>query len=257
MKNRKEIITVKEFEKFKNEQQLLVSKLGKKIETQNKNNKRIIIYILVFSVLFTGITNVFSYSFGASSVAYTPIDSTWQVSNTQEAIDNLYDSVGAALVGSIYSYMGTSAPRGYLACDGSVYNISDYPRLAGHINGHFGSYNYFGGDGTTTFAVPDLRGEFLRGTGKNSHANQGSGAAVGTHQNATQTIPIGLSYESGSYYVTWSSPNDWTGYKNADSTIGTLKTGKWIHPSGTSTGTRYDYITQRPTNTSVLYIIKY
>ena len=242
-----------EQQRFREEQMLI----NKKYNEQNKKNKRYVVYILIFCILFSGIASVASYSIGASSVGYTPIDTTWSVANTQEAIDDLHDSVGAALVGSVYSYMGKTAPRGYLACDGSVYNISDYPRLAGHINGQFGSYNYFGGDGTTTFAVPDLRGEFLRGTGTNSHANQGNGAAVGIHQNATQTIPIGPSYESGSYYVTWSSPNDWTGYKNADSTIGTLKTGKWIHPSGTSTGTRYDYITQRPTNTSVLYIIKY
>lgn len=81
--------------------------------------------------------------------------------------------------------MGTAAPDGYLVCDGTVYNISDYPLLANHFETQFQTKNHFGGDGITTFAVPDLRGEFLRGTGTNSHTNQGSGLNVGMHQDGT------------------------------------------------------------------------
>ena len=58
-------------------------------------------------------------------------------------------------VGSIISYMGNNVPKHYLPCDGSIYNIADYPELALHIKNEFGTYNYFGGDGITTFAVPD------------------------------------------------------------------------------------------------------
>ena len=73
---------------------------------------------------------------------------------------------GGSPVGQIIPYMGITAPPNYIVCDGTVYNIIDYPHLAEHIKEHFGAYNYFGGDGETTFAVPDLRGEFLRGSGK-------------------------------------------------------------------------------------------
>ena len=59
-------------------------------------------------------------------------------------------------VGHIISHMGTIAPKHYLICDGSEYNISDYPYLTQHMIDNFGSVNYFGGDGVTTFAVPDL-----------------------------------------------------------------------------------------------------
>jgi len=62
---------------------------------------------------------------------------------------------GFAPIGTINPYMGTVAPIGWLACDGTVYNISDYSDLATHIASQFGSTNFFGGDGTTTFAVPD------------------------------------------------------------------------------------------------------
>ena len=157
----------KMIDEFKKEQR----QLNKKIEKQNKNIKRIIVIMIVFSLVLSGITGVASYTLTASQVAYNPRDNSWNIENTEDAINELRDTIGSSLVGSIYSYMGTYSPFGYLACDGSEYNISDYPRLAEHINRHFGSYNFFGGDGTTTFAVPDLRGEFLRGTGTNSHTN--------------------------------------------------------------------------------------
>jgi len=50
--------------------------------------------------------------------------------------------------------MGTSAPAHYLTCDGTEYNIADYPDLVKHLIDNYGVANYFGGDGETTFAVP-------------------------------------------------------------------------------------------------------
>lgn len=66
-------------------------------------------------------------------------------------------------VGSVINFMGIKPPRGYLLCDGSEYLISDYPALAQHMLEQFDSINHFGGDGESTFAVPDLTGRFLLG----------------------------------------------------------------------------------------------
>ena len=228
------------------------------IEKQNKKNKITFLYFMFFSLLFSGITSVASYSIGASSVEYTPRDSNWDVENTQEAIDDLFNSVGASLVGSVYSYMGVSAPPGYLACDGSTYNIEDYPRLANHINRSFGSYNYFGGDGTTTFAVPDLRGEFLRGTGTNSHTSQGSGATVGTHQDSTE-IPRSYAGNGNNKQMGIANTDGrwdfWLKGQNLDSI--TSSNNNMVFTNGTYYSNSGATGTVRPTNTSVLYIIKY
>ena len=229
-----------------------------KLRLQNNKNRKTIIIILIISLIFSGITSVASYSFGASSVEYTSKDANWDVSNTQQAIDDLYNSLGSSLVGSVYSYMGTSAPYGYLACDGSTYNIEDYPRLANHINRSFGSYNYFGGDGETTFAVPDLRGEFLRGTGTNSYTKQGSGANVGVHQDATvhtyvTTTNAGNAILIANYINSSNKPIP----SNVDSYASSG--GKWSQVTS-ALGNNVNYegtYTSRPTNTSVLYIIKY
>lgn len=64
-------------------------------------------------------------------------------------------------VGTLISYMGNNVPNGYLPCNGQTYNIAEYSGLAEQIKREFGSYNYYGGDGTTTFATPNVTGKFL------------------------------------------------------------------------------------------------
>lgn len=118
--------------------------------------------------------------------------------DTGEIVDNS-PSGGSVPVGTIISYMGMNAPEGYLFCDGSIYNINDYPNLANQIKEEFGLFDYFGGDGVTTFAVPNLQGEFLRGYSSSLSASVTQGvttAAVGRHQAATQ-IPNIWVYGSG------------------------------------------------------------
>jgi microcystin-dependent protein len=164
--------------------------------------------------------------------------------------------------GSIISQMGVSAPDGYLICDGTVYNISDYQTLANYIKEQFGKYDYWGGDGETTFAVPNLQGEFLRGYSTGSTASKTSGvttANVGLHQAATYIPQVFFcSKDSKVYPTVWANGtssnyiNYWdtsvsnTGYCSDISTSYT-----WSSRSGTVGGTT------RPTNTSVLYCIKY
>ena len=168
------------------------------------------------------------------------------------------DGVDGNPIGTVISYMGINAPTNYLICDGTEYNIANYPYLTQHFINEFGSVNYFGGDGTTTFAVPDLRGEFLRGAGVNSHANQGSGSDVGEHQDATEQLNlIGYNAKEGYLLQRWSD-DETISAKNIDKVTNT--SSQWINYNkasigpGTSSTSMYS---SRPTNTSVLYCIKY
>lgn len=156
-------------------------------------------------------------------------------------------------VGHIISHMGTKAPKHYLICDGSEYNILDYPELANHILDNFGSYNYFGGDGITTFAVPDLRGEFLRGSGTAAR-DTGSGGEVGEHQDGTQHINFRLGKSTGHPVV---SPNSALNITNQDKNIGQTSGESHDSNGNSSSNVVNNYYTSRPTNTSVLYCIKY
>lgn len=164
---------------------------------------------------------------------------------------------GFTPIGTIIAVMGNSAPTNYLACNGQIVNIADYPELANYFKAQFGSYNYFGGNGTTTFAICDLRGEFLRGTGTNSHTNQGNGASVGTHQDGTTVYA--LNSDSSNTYIT-STSNFVSGIGNADAVQNTGTSSRWVRQltvrsTDSQPSAANNPYTSRPTNTSVLYCI--
>lgn len=74
--------------------------------------------------------------------------------------------------GTIVAYGGASAPVGWLLCDGVVRAVSAFPRLAAVLGGTYG------GDGTTTFAVPNLVGRVIVGTSGTHPRGQVAGAEV-------------------------------------------------------------------------------
>ena len=63
-------------------------------------------------------------------------------------------------VGEIRMFAGNYAPEGWAPCDGRVLNISQNEVLFSLIG------TTYGGDGQTTFAVPDLRGRVPISQGK-------------------------------------------------------------------------------------------
>ena len=169
---------------------------------------------------------------------------------------NTTQGIEDAPIGHIISYMGNNAPKHYLICDGTEYNITDYPHLAQHFMDEFGSYNYFGGDGITTFAVPDLRGEFLRGTGTAAR-DTGSGADAGIHQEPTHHLLINKDSNNKIYFDSGANIGI-LGARNYDSEYIINSTGVTLHNKSTNWKSNgITYYTSRPTNTSVLYCIKY
>lgn len=62
------------------------------------------------------------------------------------------------LVGCVFAFTATQIPNRALVCDGKAYSRTDYAELFAKIGTTFGA-----GDGSTTFNVPDLRGQFIRG----------------------------------------------------------------------------------------------
>lgn len=160
---------------------------------------------------------------------------------------------GFTPVGTVISVMGKTAPANYLVCDGSTYNIVDYPELAGYFLQQFESVNYFGGDGTTTFAVPDLQGEFLRGAGTNSHTNQGSGGEVGDHQDATLHGKQYLNSSGNTAYYGLNNESDSS--NNFDSQMASTRGREFFPSPSIDSYSNKQIYTSRPTNTSVLFCI--
>lgn len=166
---------------------------------------------------------------------------------------------GYAPIGAIQFFDATVAPQDWLACDGTVYNIADYPQLADYYEAQHGSKNFYGGDGTTTFAVPDLQGEFLRGTGTNSHANQGSGGSVGEHQDGT-SVPIAMADNSNMNIAYGDGLISETILDTVFHVDAKKEAGSFRNIQGRSQSFENDArtknFTSRPTNTSFLICVK-
>ena len=63
------------------------------------------------------------------------------------------------ILGCIYMFAGNFAPRGYALCAGQILSISQNTALFSLLG------TSFGGNGQTTFALPDLRGRAPVGVG--------------------------------------------------------------------------------------------
>ena len=190
---------------------------------------------------------------------------------TQNTLQTFYDNkvypylngathTGCVPLGTVLPYYGETAPEHFLICDGTEYLKSDYGELATHLLSLTDPTPYQGSD-SAHFKVPDLRGEFLRGSGTNSHTNQGSGANVGVHQDGTvharsssaNAANLRVTYEThDGYKQVW--------YENEDTFIareGTI----YVNGASSSADSSHDLyagnFTSRPTNTSVTYIIAY
>ncbi|MFD1627836.1 phage tail protein [Azospirillum griseum] len=82
-----------------------------------------------------------------------------------------------SVLGEIRPFAGNYAPEGWALCDGRLLKVMDYQALFSLIG------TTYGGDGTTTFAVPDLRGRLPVGQGQgagltNRTVGQSGGASM-------------------------------------------------------------------------------
>lgn len=180
---------------------------------------------------------------------------------TKTEVNAIVNSQGQAYIpcGTRMGYYGTTAPQGFLLCDGSEYLKTQYPQLSTLLaaTDTAQSTTLFAGSDSDHFKVPDLRGEFVRGAGTNSHTGQGSGANVGVHQNATE-IPNLLLSDSGLYAYTKGTGSVHSDKRDSDigATLGTAN-GPTSVKATTWTNSEPKLYTSRPTNTSENMIIAY
>jgi len=154
-------------------------------------------------------------------------NATWQAPAAGGGID-------PAPIGSIVSYAGAAAPSGYLLCNGAAVSRTTYAALFAAIGTTYGV-----GNGSTTFNLPDLRGEFVRGLDNGRGVD--SGRALGSAQaqaiqSHNHNVPVG-------YRPDWLGNGTWAGtgvvypgYNTASATAGGAET--------------------RPRNVALNYIIK-
>lgn len=174
-------------------------------------------------------------------------------------------------IATIHAFAGTSAPEGWAMCDGSAVSRTEYAALFAVIGTTYGV-----GDGSTTFNLPDMRGEFLRGldnmgtaAGARGLDSDGTARTVGQTQ-ANATAANGLSTTSGGSHTHRLSIRGVTASgSNAAGTASLMNntpTGTAVtlnsNNTANTTGSTHSHSMQssdtetRPRNMAVNYIIK-
>ena len=151
------------------------------------------------------------------------------------------DDVGAQIVGMVAPFATSTAPSGWLACSGQAVSRTTYASLFNRIGTTWGA-----GNGTTTFNLPDLRGEYIRGF------DNGRGVDTGRVFASAQAGQAGESLHSHTY----DKPNIITRYVQ-DLGVGN---GDAVSQIGNFTVTPTSQVSaSEPTvrNIAMLYCIKY
>lgn len=146
-------------------------------------------------------------------------------------------------VGQVGFFAMSTAPTGFLKANGAAISRTTYANLFSAIGTTFGA-----GDGSTTFNVPDLRGEFTRGWDDGRGVD--SGRVFGSAQAATSHVRIVMA-SNGNY----TGPINTTPL-DVDSTSGTANRGFGGSPTTDSTQA-VRYYTARPRNVALLACIKF
>lgn len=139
----------------------------------------------------------------------------------------VWTTVSGIPAGAVAHFAMSAAPSGWLKANGAAVSRATYAALFAAIGTTFGA-----GDGSTTFALPDLRGEFLRGLddGRGVDASRALGSAqtdaMQGHKHSGsvisgggETISVGSGYSSAAL-----------GNPTTDGTNGTPRTAAETRP---------------------------
>ena len=175
---------------------------------------------------------------------------------TQGYVQEQLEPVKAAIVarlpaGFVAAWPGNTPPDGWLVCNGSAVSRTTYADLFAAIGTTFGA-----GDGSTTFKLPDYRGDFLRGY------LSGTSSAIGTRQaeglpNISGRLDFGkqvggMSSSSGAFSHKNIS-QDWAG-----TSTGTVNVIDYVNfDASRSSGLYGDSSHVTPRNNAVSWCIKY
>ena len=161
----------------------------------------------------------------------------------------LKSNLNSVAVGEVISFAGNTIPSGYLLCDGAAVSRSEYANLFQVIGTTYG-----GGNGSTTFNLPNLNRRFIEGTV--TAYSVGTTKAAGL-PNITGTVMIGdyplqTSNHKGAFFGTDYGIADHHGQDGARDVPTTLSID-----ASRSSAVYGNSSTVQPASLCLLYCIKY
>lgn len=174
------------------------------------------------------------------------------------------DIQAPCLTGQVSYFARNAAPTGWLKCNGTTISRTTYAKLFAAIGTTFGA-----GDGSTTFVLPDLRGEFLRcwADGRAVDTGRAFGSAqtdtMTNHTHTGTTTTVGDHYH-GFQFALSDQQNDWTNpfrgasaYQAWSQVYNTGGAGSHNHTLTTGNPSVGGGTETRPRNIALLACIKY
>ena len=120
-------------------------------------------------------------------------------------------------IGQIQAFPYNFAPKGWALCAGQLLPIAQYQALFSLLG------TYYGGNGTTNFALPDLRGRIANGMGQGPGLSSYTLAQKGGEE--SHTLTLAQMPASGHSHAIHAVNNGATGGTNTPSAAVTLGSG--------------------------------
>jgi hypothetical protein len=154
-----------------------------------------------------------------------------------------FATIGGVPTGAVFYFAANTAPTGFLKANGAAVSRTTYAALFAITGTTYGS-----GDGSTTFNVPDLRGEFIRGWADDRAVDTGRafGSAQADGIRASTVAGIARTYYQGQ---SASGEFSWTG-GGGELAHNAAQGGNYQISLGSAPDTR-------PRNVALLACIKY
>jgi microcystin-dependent protein len=151
----------------------------------------------------------------ATAVTQDISDSSTKLATTAFVNGFVFDK-GSVPTGTMLTYSGSSAPSGWLICDGSAISRTTYSSLFGVIGTTYGT-----GDGSSTFNIPNMKDKTVWGANGNLGTTKSAGLpsmSVGLRTSSGAGKSNGGSYTNGYLCQGYSKYSDnfttWTNATN-------------------------------------------
>lgn len=115
------------------------------------------------------VTHAGSVDFGAGAISFAVGDKAVYNGTVWEKWDVQDDDIGE--VGSYKFFAGDTPGAGYIVAEGQLEDTAEFPRLFNYLG------TKYGGNGTTTFGIPDARGLVMVGAGAHGTMTRANGTA--------------------------------------------------------------------------------
>ena len=132
-------------------------------------------------------------------------------------------------LGQIIAIAGSSVPSGFLVCNGHFLPISNYQALFSLIG------NRFGGDGVTTFALPDLRGRTPVGAGVSADQSWQPGAYPIGASGGAETVVLSANHLPAHTHDLQVADSVTGNIRNASGSVLGVSDAEPVYRSGTAT----------------------